>query len=160
MVDERARAIEDLYRRRYVAFRNGIAPVAGSYEVARDVVQEAFARALRDRAGYRGEGSLEAWVWKIAIRAALDLRKNGSDVQLAEVVAHAALPQADRNPALAAAVKRLPPRQRLIVFLRYFADLPYTDIATVCGISEGTVAATLANARRSLLDVLRDEVES
>jgi RNA polymerase sigma factor (sigma-70 family) len=156
-VDKHTGAIEDLYRRRYLAFRNGIAPLAGNYEAARDVVQEAFARALRDRAGYRGEVSLEAWVWKIAIRAALDLRRNGDSVHLEESLRDAALPQAERNPALADAVKCLPPRQRLIVFLRYFADLSYADIATACAISEGTVAAALAQARGSLLEVLKQQ---
>jgi DNA-directed RNA polymerase specialized sigma24 family protein len=42
-MDERARALEELYRRRYVAFRNALATVTGSYESARDAVQESFA---------------------------------------------------------------------------------------------------------------------
>jgi DNA-directed RNA polymerase specialized sigma24 family protein len=36
------------------------------------------------------------------------------------------------------------------VFLRYFGDLSYQQIAEICGISEGTVAATLAQARHEL----------
>src|SRR5437763_1319670 len=46
-MDERARALERLYRERYTAFRNGLATITGSSESARDAVQEAFARALR-----------------------------------------------------------------------------------------------------------------
>ena len=34
-------------------------------EAARDAVQEAFAVALGKRRQYRGEGSLEAWVWRL-----------------------------------------------------------------------------------------------
>ena len=56
--------LEDLYRRRNGAFQVMLASVTGSVESARDVVQEAFARALRDQDGFRGEGSLEAWVWR------------------------------------------------------------------------------------------------
>jgi DNA-directed RNA polymerase specialized sigma24 family protein len=41
-----------------------------------------------------------------------------------------------------------------VVFLRYFADLSYTEIAFVCGISEGTVAATLAQAHTALREQL------
>jgi DNA-directed RNA polymerase specialized sigma24 family protein len=44
--------LEGLYRERYVAFRNGLAPVVGSYEEARDVVQEASARALRSKGDF------------------------------------------------------------------------------------------------------------
>src|SRR5215210_3346711 len=140
-MDERARAIERLYRERYVAFRNGLATVTGSYESARDVVQEAFAKALAKRATLRKDESLEAWVWRIALRTATEQRGrahaplNGSlDPQL---------PDPERDPELAHALRSLPPRRRLVVFLRYFADLSYADIAAVCEISEGTVAATL-----------------
>src|ERR687887_2619072 len=69
-VDERAEAIESLYRERYGRFRDGVATITGDQESARDVVQETFARALRKRRTYRGEGSLEAWVWRIALRTA------------------------------------------------------------------------------------------
>ena len=51
--------LEDLYRRRHGAFQVMLASVTGSVESARDVVQEAFAQALRDQNGFRGEGSLE-----------------------------------------------------------------------------------------------------
>jgi DNA-directed RNA polymerase specialized sigma24 family protein len=60
--------LEDLYRRRHGAFQVMLASVTGSVESARDVVQEAFAQALRDQKGFRGEGSLEGWVWRIALR--------------------------------------------------------------------------------------------
>jgi len=68
--------LEDLYRRRQDAFQVMLASVTGSVESARDVVQEAFAQALRDQNGFRGDGSLEAWVWRIAFRVAV--RSKGS----------------------------------------------------------------------------------
>jgi RNA polymerase sigma factor (sigma-70 family) len=54
---------------------------------------------------------------------------------------------------------RLPERQRLVLFLRYFADLPYDAIADALEISPGTVAATLNAAHQSLRRWL-EEVES
>ena len=152
-----ARDIEDLYRRRQNAFVNGVAPIAGGYEQARDAVQEAFARALRKRRSHRGEGSLEAWVWRIAIRAALDLRRNGRELPLDAALDDVGLPEPERDPQLAEALAMLPPRRRLIVFLRYFADLSYADIARVCEIDEGTVAAALAQARARLAETVDRE---
>jgi DNA-directed RNA polymerase specialized sigma24 family protein len=38
--------LERLYRERYAGFRNALATVTGSYDTARDAVQEGFARAL------------------------------------------------------------------------------------------------------------------
>ena len=57
-------------------------------------------------------------------------------------------------------VRSLPTRQRTAVVLRYVGDLREDDIASVMGVTRGTVAATLANARRALATVLDDiEVE-
>jgi RNA polymerase sigma-70 factor (ECF subfamily) len=155
-MDARERAIEDLYRREYVRFRNTLATVTGSYESARDVVQEAFTRALRQRRALRDERSLEMWVWRIALRAAYEHRRNGRGpaVSLDEVV-DPELVERERDPLLSAALRRLPPRRRLIVFLRYFADLSYGEIAELCEVSEGTVAATIAQARDELARTLR-----
>jgi RNA polymerase sigma-70 factor, ECF subfamily len=148
-MDDRARELETLYRSRYVAFRNTLATITGEQESARDAVQEAFARALRKRRSFRGEGSLESWVWRIAIRTAREQVTRGREIAVSDVP-EVELVEPHRDPALAAALATLPPRRRLVVFLRYFADLSYGDIASVCGISEGTVAATLAQAHEAL----------
>ena len=47
-------------------------------------------------------------------------------------------------------VAALPERQRLAVFLRYYADLDYRAIATALAIEPGTVSATLNSAHASL----------
>ncbi len=153
-----AESIEELYRSRYASFRGGLAALTGSYDSARDVLQEAFAQALRDREQYRGDSSLAAWVWRIAFRVALRSRVNGQrELTLDELVAAAPIPSAEGDPLLAEALKRLPPQRRLIVFLRYFADLSYAEIASLCEISEGTVAATLSHAHADLLKNLEQE---
>lgn len=141
-------ALEQLYRDRYRTFRDVLAGVVGSHDLAREVVQEAFARALRERRQFRGDGSLEAWVWRIAVNVALkqrqDLRREW------ELDAEPAGIDVRSDPDVRAAVQSLPPRRRLVVFLRYFADLSYAEIAEVIDVSEGTVAATLAQARAEL----------
>jgi RNA polymerase sigma factor (sigma-70 family) len=154
-VDERAAAIEHLYRERYARFRNGVAPVAGSYDAAHDAVQEGFARALRSSGQYSGRGSLEGWVWRIVLRTALEQRRPGEELPLDGI--DPAFVEPERDFALTAAVQTLPPRQRLVVFLRYFADLPYRTIAEVLEINEGTVAATLAQARQVLAAIFEKE---
>jgi RNA polymerase sigma factor (sigma-70 family) len=147
-VDRDSDELEQLYRERYRTFRDILAGVVGSHDLAREVVQEAFARALRERGKFRGEGSLEAWVWRIAFNVALKMRRDLRrewEYQDAPAVFDAT---ADHD--LRAAIRRLPPRRRLVLFLRYFADLSYAEIATVLDLSEGTVAATLAKAHEDL----------
>jgi RNA polymerase sigma-70 factor (ECF subfamily) len=144
--------LEDLYRRRHGAFQVMLASVMGSVESARDVVQEAFAQALRDQDGFRGEGSLEGWVWRIAFRVAIGSK--GSRELAVEDVPEVAFVEAGSDPTLAAAVRQLPAQRRLAVFLRYFADLSYAEIGEVLGIAEGTVAATLSQAHQQLGNAL------
>ena len=156
-----AESIEELYRSRYASFRGGLTAITGSYDASRDVVQEAFAQALRDRDQYRGEGSLAAWVWRIAFRVAIRNRSSdGPELTLDDLVAAAPLPPQERDPLLGDALRRLPPQRRLIVFLRYFADLSYAEIAVAGEISEGTVAATLSHARTDLLKELEQKEAS
>jgi RNA polymerase sigma-70 factor (ECF subfamily) len=149
-----AREIEELYRRRYPAFRGGVATLTGSYDSARDVVQEAFAQALRDRRQFRGDGSLEAWIWRIAFRTALRSRSDPTTEELAEA---SSPPSPERDPELAEAIRNLPPRRRLVLFLRYFADLSYAEISLLLEIREGTVAATLAHAHADLEGALTEK---
>ncbi len=155
-MDRRARAIEDLYRRRYGRFHGVLSTISGSYESGHDAVQEAFARALAKRSEFRGEGSLEGWIWQIAVRTALEAR-TGKEVVSMNGALDPALVDPQRDPLLAAALRGLSPRRRLMIFLRYFADLSYAQIATACGVTEGTVAATLAQARDELLGALAEE---
>jgi RNA polymerase sigma factor (sigma-70 family) len=146
-------SLEQLYRNRYIGFRNALAPIAGSREAARDAVQEAFAVALREQRTLRRRESLAPWVWQIAYRLALRERTR---TQTEEVPADLAILDPERDPALAAAIRSLTPRRRVVVFLRYFADCSYTEIAEALGMSEGTVAATLAQARAALYDDLAE----
>jgi RNA polymerase sigma factor (sigma-70 family) len=159
-VDARERAIESLYRERYVRFRNTLATITGSYDSARDAVQEAFLRALKERRSLRDEQALEMWVWRIALRTAYESRRNGLAPEKPSDPRDELMPvEAKRDPALASALRRLPPRRRLIIFLRYYADLSYAEIAELCEVSEGTVAATIAQAQAQLAQTLRkDEV--
>jgi RNA polymerase sigma-70 factor (ECF subfamily) len=140
--------LEELYRRRHAAFQVMLASVTGSVESARDVVQEAFAQALRDQSGFRGEGPLEAWVWRIAFRVAIGSK--GSRELTTDEVPEVTFVDKSADPALAAAVRELPAQRRLVVFLRYFADLSYAEIGATLGIAEGTVAATLSQAHAQL----------
>ena len=151
--------IELLYRSRYLGFRRALAPVTGSYETAHDVVQEAFARALGKRHQFRGEAPLAAWVWRIALRVALDESSQSLRHSLTELPA-AGLVEPAHDPELSDALRALPPRRRLVFFLRYFADLSYREIAAVCEISEVTVAASISPARADLASALHDSAPS
>lgn len=108
---------------------------------------------------FRGDGPLEGWIWRIALRLAFARRGDSSALPFPHS-GETALPDTEADPELADAVRCLAPRRRLVVFLRYFGDLTYSQIAEICGISEGTVAATLAKAHEELHHTLADRKEA
>jgi RNA polymerase sigma-70 factor (ECF subfamily) len=150
-----AAEIEALYRSGYSRFVRVATAILRDEEHAVDAVQEAFASALQDRSRFRGDGPLEAWVWRIVVNCALRARAAGGRLELPDP------DPAGESEGLAGddvreAVARLPERQRLVLFLRYYADLDYASIATAVAIRPGTVAATLHAAHATLRHSLQE----
>jgi RNA polymerase sigma-70 factor (ECF subfamily) len=141
--------LEALYRSRFDVFVRVAANVTGDGDCARDAVQDAFATAVRKRGSFRGDGPLEAWVWRIVLNAARsDARRATHAADQCDPASSNGRPEHDHELRLALA--RLPERQRIAVFLRYYADLDYAAIGNALGIAEGTVAATLNAAHAAL----------
>src|ERR1700674_5922469 len=68
-------AIEDVYRRQYTRFLRVALALTSSRDQADDAVQEAFARAIRNRAAYRGDGTLDGWLWQTLVNVCRDARR-------------------------------------------------------------------------------------
>jgi RNA polymerase sigma factor (sigma-70 family) len=149
--------IEAVYVRSFPRFVRVARAILGDRDRAIEAVQDGFADAIRSRWSFRGEAELEGWIWRIVVNAA---RKAGRD-PLVEARLRpdnlVELPPA--LPELTPIIAALPERQRLIVFLRYYADLDYQSIADALGIKIGTVAAMLAAARSTVRQRL-EEVET
>ena len=144
-------ALESLYRAALPRFVRTATAITGDEAAGRDAVQDAFVQAVRKRDSYKGDAPLEAWVWRIVINEALALRR-GHASAFESISATAAstngVPAHDAD--VRAWIASLPERQRLVVFLRYFADLDYRSIATALDVEVGTVSATLAAAHAAL----------
>jgi len=55
--------IESVYRSRFPHFVQVATAIVGESELAVDAVQDAFAGIVRSRRTFRGDGSMEAWIW-------------------------------------------------------------------------------------------------
>ena len=143
------------YELRFAQYVRVATAIAGDRERGRDAVQDAFARAIAGCLAYRGDGPLEAWLWRCVTNAARNQRR------ARKLRRHASRRwrtstrrSSQRRAAEEAAVRRhlaaLPERQRLVLFLRYYADLSYAEIGEALGLRTGTVSATLAAAHRTL----------
>jgi RNA polymerase sigma-70 factor (ECF subfamily) len=149
-------ALETLYRERYEDFLRIARSITRDDASARDAVQEAFARAIRSLHTFRGESALDGWVWGIVLNTARSARPAAPLTLVVEEPAPAEVEPND-GATFRRWVSELPERQRLVVFLRYWADLDYRSIAEAVGVEVGTVSATLnaahAALRRSLKEV-------
>lgn len=142
--------IEAIYRRSYPEFLRVATAITRDEAEAADAVQDAFASVLRSRLGYRGSGSLEAWVWRVLVNAArkrLAAKLRRADTSAAEPDRTS---DGSADDSVRALVAALPERQRLVLFLRYYADLDYRAIGRVLGIRPGTVASTLNAAHQTV----------
>jgi RNA polymerase sigma factor (sigma-70 family) len=147
------RELERLYRRSYRRFVRVALAITRDEEAAAEAVQEAFTRAIRARARFRGEGSLEAWVWRGVVNEAKRTAARPR-LEVADADADKGNGAPDSDAATRALIAALPERQRLAVFLRYYADLDYSTIGEVLEIERGTVSATLHAAHRSLREAI------
>jgi RNA polymerase sigma-70 factor (ECF subfamily) len=147
--------LEALYRDRFGTFVRVAAGISSDPQRAHDAVQEAFATAIRKRRSFRGAGPLEAWVWRIVINTARsDVRRTTRTADLSSHSETNGLP--DEDAELRVILAGLPERQRVAVFLRYYAGLDYVGIGEALGMAPGTVGATLSAAHAALRSQLEE----
>jgi RNA polymerase sigma-70 factor, ECF subfamily len=161
------KAFSDLYKgRQGDLIRYAAALLAGDQAEAADAVDEAFLDIWRFAGRYTGEGSAEGWLRRIVRNKSVDAirkRKAGTfsgdeaDEQIAKVADDGASPEdnVQRKSAqieLRAALDRLSPEHREVVWLCYFEDKSMSEIAAIVECPENTVKTRLYHARLKLRD--------
>jgi len=133
-----------------------------NHEDANDLSQDAFLKAWRAIASFRGDSAFSTWLYRIAVNACLNHRalKRPLTQELPEVLvdprpgAEAEAERGDEARRVRAAVSRLPDRQRATLILKIYHDLTHEEVAGILGSSVGTVKANLfhalANLRRQM----------
>lgn len=126
------------------------------FDSAGDVLQVTLLRIWRDLPALRDPDLVEAWAYRILIRACHDvLRKQRRQAPALHLLggdgaeADPAISVADREQ-LDRAFERLSAEQRAVIVLQYYRDLTLTDIAAVLQVPVGTVRSRLHYAKRAL----------
>jgi RNA polymerase sigma-70 factor (ECF subfamily) len=148
--------LEALYRERFGDFVRVATAITGSEPQAIDAVQETFARALASSESFRGEGPLAAWLWRILLNTARSHTAAHAPDEATELLQGASSNGQIDDLGVRRWVAALPERQRLAVFLRYYADLDYRGIASALEVEVGTVSATLSAAHRALRRLMEE----
>ena len=133
--------------------------ILGNRLDAEDAVQEAFLRAWRFRDSLARETSIKPWLYRVVVntcnsklRQEIPHRdRRGSDDALTNVSSIDNLAQrVEQSYDVLSALKDLPLALRVVVVLRYYADLSEREIAIAIGRQPGTVKSRLNEARKRL----------
>ena len=156
----RVAELERIYRDSFPQFVTVATAITRNEAAGADAVHDAFVSCVRGIAGFRGEGTLEAWVWKAVINAARRSRRDTERGRREDMVDSPAAGNghSDDLSPVRLALALLPERQRLVLFLRYYADLDYGAIAEALDVAVGTVGSTLNQAHAALRSSLGQEV--
>ncbi len=142
---------------------------------AEDLTIEAFGKAFKNLSQYSPNYAFSTWLFKIASNNCIDyLRKKrtnlvsidgaGSDNKENEAPIHLKDDTPDPEEGLIkqqkallmrTVVKKLKPRYRTLIELRYFKEFSYEEIAIELDLPLGTVKAQLFRARELLFNTLK-----
>jgi RNA polymerase sigma-70 factor (ECF subfamily) len=134
------------------------AVVLGDAAEAEDATHDAVVRAWASFGSLRDPASFDAWFQRIVVNMCRDRMRRRrvrrslpleTDLPGLPAVADAGHGAPERD-ALARALERLTPDHRIVVVLRFYADLPIDAIADRLGVPPGTIRSRLHHALRSL----------
>ncbi len=149
-----ARAFEELVRRWQQPVARLLGRVVGRTELVQDLSQEVFLRVYRARHRYRGNGSFNVWLYRIALNVARDaLRRNRRGLAPLEDEPAAPGDPADETCAraegarlVARAVAELPEPLRTALVLRHYEWLAFEEIARLTATPASTIKSRFSAA--------------
>lgn len=143
--------------------------LCGEPEAAKDLVQETFLNAYRGLDRFRGDAQVSTWLYTIASRACLRMRRKRKgaperELSLEEFIPtsdgefrlqipidglspEAALQNKQLREALDAAINQLPKKYKMVLVLRDMEGLSAKEVGTIMGLNERAVKSRLHRAR-------------
>jgi len=162
-------AFDALYRDHVDLIFRYASRLCGEAESAKDLVQETFLNAYRGFKDFRGESQISTWLYTIASRACLRMRRKRKgaperELSLDEFIPTAegefrlqipveglspeeALQNKQLREALDAAIGKLPPKYKMVLVLRDMEGLSAKAVGSILGLNERAVKSRLHRAR-------------
>ena len=167
-------AFREIVSRYKVKVHHYIYRMTGSSEDAEDLTQEVFVRLYTSLGTFRGQSSLNTWLFRIAGNLCIDRFRrskgrapaysldepaSGDDSVTREVAdqtwePHRMLENSEMADQIQLALGRLPEKLRTALVLHDLEGLSYEEIAQIAGCPLGTVKSRLFNARMQMRGLL------
>jgi RNA polymerase sigma-70 factor (sigma-E family) len=143
---------ERLVRDRSFALKRTAYLLTGDHHLAEDLLQAALTKTYLRWGTLRDEGAAEAYVRRVMVSISTrwwQRRWHGerpTEVLPDRVGDTDEYAHADERSVTRVLLDGLAPRQRAVVVLRFYEDLPEREVADLLGISVGTVKSTTSKA--------------
>jgi RNA polymerase sigma-70 factor, ECF subfamily len=143
--------------------------IVGDEADANEITQETFIAALKSFRSYQEKKTFKAWLYTIALNLSRShLRKRKIIERLRTTLGSIfrveaqkqSLPEDDvirteKEAAIWNELNKLDERHRIVVVLRYFHELPISEISEILSVNEGTIHSRLHTARERLREALQ-----
>jgi RNA polymerase sigma-70 factor (ECF subfamily) len=148
-------------------------------EQAEDIAQEVFVKAWHSLDGFRGDSSIQTWLYRIAVSMSLDfLRKekrnkrmpfwkdaSGLDAMVTEPAAQGETPEEElirqrRERILQQTLAKLPQKQRVALSLSTWDGLSNKEVADIMKTTVSSVESLIHRGRRTMKKMLEKQYET
>jgi RNA polymerase sigma-70 factor, ECF subfamily len=148
----------ELFERHHLAIFRFLRRMLGQTELAEDLTQEVFLRAVRALESYREQGQERAWLFRITRNVLVDRRRLVARTPGMATLDERPLAVGGSSPTLALALdealERVPEHERTAFLLREVGGLGYAEIASVTDATPDAVRNRIHRARLSLRRML------
>lgn len=159
-------ALEQLLERHGPTLSRLIGRLLAWHEDSHDVFQEVWVTVWKRAGSWRGDGSLEGWLRRIAVRRCHNHRRNLMRLEHRlqrwvvwrrppDSAPPSELDSSRPSGPLADALERLPSGDRRVVVLYYLEELPGDEVAKLLNIRPATLHVRLHRARQRLKQLLK-----
>jgi len=139
-----------------------------SHDDAGDVLQNTLLKAWNGIEKFRGESLISTWLYRIATNETLSFLDNKrsrlmsnidevDDFLLKNLAADEYFDGNELETKLQKAIISLPDKQRLVFNMRYYDNIPYEEMETILGTSEGALKASYHHAVKKIEKFINDE---
>lgn len=143
--------------------------IMGGTAAAEDVAQEAFIRVWKHAADWqdpeKSGAKFTTWLYRIVLNLCIDEKRRHRFANIDDMPepadekqgAEQKMQQQEQGRRVAAALEKLPERQRAAFVLCFYEEYSNKEAADMLGISVGAVESLLVRSRRFLRDELMEE---
>ena len=161
-------AFDELFKRHQKSIYFLALRYLGNQEDAMEITQQAFVRAFNAAPRFEGRSSFKTWLYRITVnlcKNSLSRSPKAHEIPLEDIENRLAAdpdpgPDPDgRRRQVKEALVGLPERQRQVVLLRVYEELPFKEIARALGCSAGSAKVSYHYAVKGLKEILNSEKE-